>query len=291
MNHDSVDTYLQKVFNLKLEKSLDCVTTQVAFQHALKIYINKPQVINKWVAGSIVNPVPSIDQICPNDDHIRTLLKSKPEYTFEIREFISKSSKIFENLKYLIVHDSTYETCVFYPMNSQMGDKKYSSISFSHALQYDSVAKKLNLYISASQTEEALAKNAPQIKWLSENLLPKIENWCLNVKTNAYESCAKLNTLTLYDHMIEDYMEMYQTLKELYWSRFSSTWFELTNTSPEKFIHEDVSIATYLILMWNHLKYKVKCFVDMGCGNGLLVYILNDQGFNGYGIGMNFFYE
>jgi tRNASer (uridine44-2'-O)-methyltransferase len=52
----------------------------------------------------------------------------------------------------------------------------------------------------------------------------------------------------------------------------------MTNTDPEKFIHEDVAIASYLILAWRHFKVDVKYFVDLGCGNGLLVYILNDQG-------------
>ena len=47
-----------------------------------------------------------------------------------------------------------------------------------------------------------------------------------------------------------------------------------------------MAIATYLILVWRFLEVKVKRFVDLGCGNGLLVYILNDQGFVGYGIDM-----
>lgn len=67
-------------------------------------------------------------------------------------------------------------------------------------------------------------------------------------------------------------------MKAMYWDRFSPIWKDLTNTDPEKFIYEDIHIACYLILAWRHLKANVKCFVDLGCGNGLLVYILNDQG-------------
>ena len=38
--------------------------------------------------------------------------------------------------------------------------------------------------------------------------------------------------------------------------------------------------------MWRFFGLAVKRFADLGCGNGLLVYILNDQGFGGYGVDM-----
>lgn len=56
-------------------------------------------------------------------------------------------------------------------------------------------------------------------------------------------------------------------------------WTECTNV--EKFIHEDIAIATYLILLWDKKPQK---FVDLGCGNGLLVYIMNSEGHDGIGI-------
>jgi tRNASer (uridine44-2'-O)-methyltransferase len=86
--------------------------------------------------------------------------------------------------------------------------------------------------------------------------------------------------------MVDDYNRLYQQLKEIYWPQFSNIWFEETNTDPEKFIHEDIAIACYLILTWHHLKLNIQNFVDLGCGNGLLVFILNDQGYSGYGVDM-----
>ncbi|CAG9783930.1 unnamed protein product, partial [Diatraea saccharalis] len=57
-------------------------------------------------------------------------------------------------------------------------------------------------------------------------------------------------------------------------------------TDPYKFVYEDVAIATYLLLLWENdiENTPKKTFVDLGCGNGLLVYILTNEGHNGVGI-------
>lgn len=54
-------------------------------------------------------------------------------------------------------------------------------------------------------------------------------------------------------------------------------------------MYEDVAIATYLILLWREERRRLntdrlQSFVDLGCGNGLLVYILSGEGHQGYGI-------
>lgn len=60
-------------------------------------------------------------------------------------------------------------------------------------------------------------------------------------------------------------------------------------TDPLKFVYEDIAIATYLILLWQQEReekdlVEYQSFVDLGCGNGLLVYILCGEGHNGLGI-------
>lgn len=60
-------------------------------------------------------------------------------------------------------------------------------------------------------------------------------------------------------------------------------------TDPAKFVYEDVAIASYLLLIWKREREKnnsteLQSFVDLGCGNGLLVYILSSEGHRGYGI-------
>lgn len=50
-----------------------------------------------------------------------------------------------------------------------------------------------------------------------------------------------------------------------------------------------MAIATYLLLLWRQERVasnsdRLQSFVDLGCGNGLLVYILSSEGHSGYGI-------
>lgn len=60
-------------------------------------------------------------------------------------------------------------------------------------------------------------------------------------------------------------------------------------TDPLKFVYEDIAIATYLLLLWRSERQRrglasPQSFVDLGCGNGLLVYILAGEGHVGLGI-------
>ncbi|CAH8517755.1 unnamed protein product [Heterobilharzia americana] len=59
----------------------------------------------------------------------------------------------------------------------------------------------------------------------------------------------------------------------------SCNWSE--KTDPLKFVYEDIGIACYLICLWKNERVN---FVDLGCGNGLLTYILLSEGFKGIGI-------
>ena len=73
-------------------------------------------------------------------------------------------------------------------------------------------------------------------------------------------------------------------MKEKYGLEVARNWPEVTD--PQKFVFEDVAIAAYLITLWrSDPEEKAKpSFVDLGCGNGLLVYILNGEGFPGFGV-------
>lgn len=60
-------------------------------------------------------------------------------------------------------------------------------------------------------------------------------------------------------------------------------------TDPAKFVYEDVAIASYLLLIWRQERaltgsVALQSFADLGCGNGLLVYILAMEGHKGFGI-------
>ncbi len=180
------------------------------------------------------------------------------------------------------------QSVLFKPLDIN-NEKKYPTICLTHLIDFSE--NSIKLYIDRSiidQANEADLRDKLefQVKWITDTLIPKIQTWCQNIPTDSDMSSTKLATLTLYSNMIEDYNKLYQELKVVYWHRFADTWFEITSTNPEKFIYEDIAIATYFILLWRHYNLRVQQFVDLGCGNGLLVYILNDQGFNGYGIDM-----
>lgn len=80
------------------------------------------------------------------------------------------------------------------------------------------------------------------------------------------------------------FQNKYIDLKARYSKILVSGWVEITD--PKKHVFEDLAIAAFIIELWNQI-YKSKddfTFVDIGCGNGLLVNILIKEGYKGYGI-------
>ncbi|OTB15281.1 hypothetical protein K445DRAFT_12048 [Daldinia sp. EC12] len=75
----------------------------------------------------------------------------------------------------------------------------------------------------------------------------------------------------------------YTRLKQSYARQLINTWAEVTD--PSKHVFEDLAIAAFLIELWAQM-YKdsqFPGFVDIGCGNGLLVYLLRKEGYSGWG--------
>ena len=78
------------------------------------------------------------------------------------------------------------------------------------------------------------------------------------------------------------YQDLYITLKSKYAKALIENWIEVTD--PLKHVFEDLSLATFLILLWTQDGRKDTQFVDIGCGNGILTYILLMEGYKGYGM-------
>lgn len=94
-----------------------------------------------------------------------------------------------------------------------------------------------------------------------------------------------VKSLSLID--LEEYCSLYSNLKKKYGPTWVNIWPE--KTDPSKFVYEDIAIATYLILLWKNERERLgidekQSFVDLGCGNGLLVYLLVSEGHPGLGI-------
>ncbi|PWN91363.1 DUF1613-domain-containing protein [Acaromyces ingoldii] len=97
----------------------------------------------------------------------------------------------------------------------------------------------------------------------------------------------------------EDYMDTYQALKLRHATRLMNSWQE--KTDADKHVFEDLGIAAFLMVLWRYTfagQARSKAgeegkkgdqwprpyfFVDVGCGNGLLVHILNAEGYTGFG--------
>ncbi|XP_053959162.1 probable tRNA (uracil-O(2)-)-methyltransferase [Anastrepha ludens] len=120
--------------------------------------------------------------------------------------------------------------------------------------------------------------------WSHFVLKPKLLKWCTNPSVNA-SGCAEVTkyarSLQLVD--LESYNELYKMLKSKYAAKALECWNTANeSTDPLKFIYEDLAIAAYLICLWQRFGAP-NGFADLGCGNGLLVYLLSEEGFNGYG--------
>lgn len=107
----------------------------------------------------------------------------------------------------------------------------------------------------------------------------KLARWSVERRRSGFK-----NSLSLIS--ISKYSKAYQELKEKY-KGLVKVWPEVTD--PEKFVYEDVAIAAYLLILWEQERAErgvvaKQSFVDLGCGNGLLVHILSSEGHPGRGI-------
>ncbi|KAI1182053.1 hypothetical protein F5B17DRAFT_422210 [Nemania serpens] len=80
------------------------------------------------------------------------------------------------------------------------------------------------------------------------------------------------------------FQSTYAKLKKKYARKLIEEWDEITD--PIKHCFEDLGIAAFLIELWAQM-YRdspFPGFVDIGCGNGLLVHILRQEGYSGWGL-------
>ncbi|XP_060074918.1 probable tRNA (uracil-O(2)-)-methyltransferase [Ylistrum balloti] len=142
--------------------------------------------------------------------------------------------------------------------------------------------------IDLSGSDQALTTSTTELDtsiilsdvWITNILLRKIANWSEQKKLETTVKSLRLVRIDLYN-------ALYNQLKVKYGKRFVENWPE--KTDPSKFVYEDIGIAAYLLLIWEQERKEKnlsekQSFVDMGCGNGLLVHILASEGHPGVGL-------
>lgn len=173
------------------------------------------------------------------------------------------------------------------------GDSPVSSISI-HLLHFSSEVMKpmpdrlhrtmlslLNTLVRLTKHEKSTVKQNPQSAIREDNVPDKKVSSISSPMSSLSLSPADLKDTIIAQHLVQD---TYTRLKEIYASDLISRWVE--STEPSKHVFEDLSIASFLIELWKQMypsPMKFPGFVDIACGNGVLVYILLQEGYAGSG--------
>ncbi|KAM4780002.1 putative tRNA (uracil-O(2)-)-methyltransferase isoform 2-T2 [Cyanocitta cristata] len=96
----------------------------------------------------------------------------------------------------------------------------------------------------------------PKLAWLGNELLLKLAKWSVEQKPSEFKSTLSLISVAKYSKVYQDLKEKYKVMVKILWEE----------ERKEKGLT------------------KKQSFVDLGCGNGLLVHILNNEGHSGRGI-------
>ncbi|XP_061620526.1 probable tRNA (uracil-O(2)-)-methyltransferase isoform X1 [Phyllopteryx taeniolatus] len=280
---------MPKVFEVKCPA--ECQNLPGGFWSAVDVWIKKPHVVNKRLCGV---------QVTDCEEEEEALLRSLPQWdmlavccrprgthqtclTSHVRTFIPKVN-IYgtRKQKELVVKDLDGQEVTFVPFEQaeagQASVKKDNIYAIKLCL-LDSGRWALELHVRTAETWHSDGVAYPKLSWLSGKLLPKLVRWAAACKSGGWA-----DTLSLLP--VEKYSLVYQRLKDKY-KAMVKVWPEVTD--PEKFVYEDVAIATYLLVLWSEERAERNAearqsFVDLGCGNGLLVHILSNEGHPGKGI-------
>ncbi|XP_029932822.1 putative tRNA (uracil-O(2)-)-methyltransferase [Myripristis murdjan] len=291
---------MPKLFAVKFPG--ECRSLPEGFWPAVDVWVNKPHVVNKRLCGATEaerrdvgagalgfllddNTAASASDVLsfltggvsPSAGHDEETL-----WCFSVRTFIPKVKRCASTEhKEAILKDFDRQRVTFLPFEEDEEGGVCLRKGNIYQIQLLHQDEQWALELHALSPEEWLSDGVafPKLSWLSTDLLPKLVRWATESRSSEFRS-----TLSLLP--VEKYSLVYQQLKDKY-REMVKVWPEVTD--PEKFVYEDVAIATYLLVLWaeeraeKHLTDK-QSFVDLGCGNGLLVHILCNEGHPGKGI-------
>lgn len=193
-----------------------------------------------------------------------------------IKKLLSRNTQIFSPTLEFVFIDKRSTSVI--SLNKRIVlDKQSLGPNTAYSIQhheYDSIC--INVHKSDSDNYDK------SCDWLRFKFFPRLLKW---MESENDVASSKISSLSLVS--IEKYTLLYNCLKEKYGAKMVEIWPE--NTDPAKFVYEDIAIATYLLLLWEKERLErgtqeLQSFVDLGCGNGLLVHVLSSEGHRGTGI-------
>ncbi|KAF9330425.1 tRNA methyltransferase 44 [Podila minutissima] len=167
----------------------------------------------------------------------------------------------------------------------------------------------LDLYLAGDEGEFT-----KKMQYAFTELFKKLYKWGFNTTKGFIKSRVQHDVMVPKDR----YMRTYARMKDRYAQKWVQDWPE--KTDARKFVFEDIAIAAWLVALWelereemtkggggskgvdeesqekqdemkdekkdeeDVVKPVMQTFVDLGCGNGLLTHILNEEGHPGKGI-------
>lgn len=282
------------------------------FWKAVDIWNNCPHVVNRRLCGVIclfvgkilnsevdhnviisrirATNIPAATSV--EDDDILKILKAadvQAEKDFNVSEagvyiyfkkLLPRNYDKFEPCLELVIIDKLKNVALFTGLQEH-GEKPNLTPNFPYSFCY--LEEKSEIILAVKNEKSACISN---VDWIKGQLFPKIIKWAETADIEGESNRLVTTSLNLVN-MVK-YNELYQHLKKKYGLQMIQIWPE--NTDPLKFVYEDVAIATYLLLLWEEERLQrgtpdvYQTFVDLGCGNGLLVHILNSEGHQGVGL-------
>lgn len=289
--------------------SKQCEEESTQFWHAIDIWLNKPHVVNRRIlASSRILTLEFQDTDSEISDWIETTefnyILSSENITEKLvsSKFIKESninlnktsfselenSKKYLNISRLLprnpeIYSPTIEVTIVEKDNNSitsyykclLNDKQSLGFKYPYQICY----RNNEISIKVKKLED---KNDPSLEWIKTHLFPRLIKWIDNSEMQNNFVSGSLNLVPT-----DKYAELYGQLKQKYGAEIVKIWPE--NTDPLKFVYEDIAIATYLLLIWEKERIDLgteerQTFLDLGCGNGLLVHILASEGHKGLGI-------
>lgn len=280
-----------------------------SFWSSLSVYISRPNLINRRLMGchftncwQIRQSFDEIYDLMTNSSLIE--LKDKLKDCQQLCDFDVKHIQSFDGMiliiRQLLPKKSLKSLCASDTskdyLNSKLIDFVLIDIPNTQTVFVPKVAdneiipetlfprKNVKFFLNESQElqMEYMSGSSPNI-WINEKVFPKLCQW-MRQDLEGKQSMGSHQLIAA-----DQYCITYNRLKTRYGPDLVQFWKKYETTDPLKFVFEDIAIASYLIVLWEQQnqregKDRKQSFVDIGCGNGLLVYLLTLEGYKGLGI-------